>query len=157
MVAEVSNSIPRDLTSVCVMVVEDQPFVRDLLERLLTSLSIPKVASARSAEEALETLESDPDLVDVLIADFELPGMTGLSFIEKLRASKHRKLRELPAVMLTGHNDLALYRDAARVGISAFLVKPAGPGTLKAAVQEALSGRKLAVPRAGETEPDKAP
>jgi CheY-like chemotaxis protein len=156
MAAEASQFQPRDLTSVCVMVVEDQPFVRDLIERLLASLSIPKVASARSAEEALQTLEADPELADVLIADFELPGMTGLSFIEKLRASKHRKLRELPAVMLTGHNDLALYRDAARAGISAFLVKPAGPGTLKAAVEEALSGRKLAIPRAGEAEPGKA-
>jgi len=55
--------------------------------------------------------------------------------------------------MLTGHNDMGLYRDAACLGISAFLVKPAGPATLKAALEEALTGRRIAVPRlATETE-----
>jgi two-component system chemotaxis response regulator CheY len=135
------------LRSASVLIVEDQNFVRDLLGRLLTSLSIPKVSSARSAEDALSNLESDPDLANVLIVDFELPGMNGVKFIETLRASSHRQLKEMPVVMLTGHNDMALYREAARLGISAFLVKPAGPGTLKTALEEALTGRRLAVPR----------
>lgn len=141
------------LRSASVLIVEDQNFVRDLLGRLLTSLSIPKVTSARSAEEALGTLESEPDFANVLIVDFELPGMNGVKFIEKLRASAHSQLKEMPVVMLTGHNDMALYRDAARLGISAFLVKPAGPSTLKTALEEALAGRRIAVPRlASETE-----
>lgn len=135
------------LKSASVLIVEDQTFVRDLLGRLLISLSIPKVSSARSAEDALQDLESDPDLANVVIVDFELPGMTGVSFIEKLRASSHRQLREMPVVMLTGHKDMTLYRDAASLGISAFLVKPAGPGTLKAALEEALAGRRVVVPR----------
>ncbi len=135
------------LDSASVLIVEDQNFVRDLLGRLLASLSIPRVSSARSAEDALTTLESRPDLANVLIVDFELPGMNGVKFIEKLRASAHTQLKEMPVVMLTGHNDMSLYRDAARLGISAFLVKPAGPGTLKTALEEALAGRRVAVPR----------
>ncbi len=135
------------LRSASVLIVEDQNFVRDLLGRLLTSLSIPKVSSARSAEDALTDLEHDPDLANVLIVDFELPGMNGVQFLERLRASAHRQLNEMPVVMLTGHNDMNLYRDAARLGISAFLVKPAGPSTLKTALEEALAGRRVAVPR----------
>lgn len=153
MTADENNSSVQMLRSASVLIVEDQNFVRDLLGRLLTSLSIPKVTSARSAEDALSTLENDPDLANVLIVDFELPGMSGVKFIEKLRASSHRQLKDMPVVMLTGHNDMALYRDAARLGISAFLVKPAGPGTLKTALEEALTGRRIAVPRlANETE-----
>jgi two-component system chemotaxis response regulator CheY len=153
MAADENNSSVQMLRSASVLIVEDQNFVRDLLDRLLTSLSIPKVTTARSAEEALSALEVDPDLANVLIVDFELPGMSGVKFIERLRASSHSQLKEMPVVMLTGHNDMALYRDAARLGISAFLVKPAGPGTLKAAVEEALMGRRIAVPRlATETE-----
>jgi two-component system chemotaxis response regulator CheY len=147
MTADGKKSPALSLKSASVLIVEDQNFVRDLLGRLLTSLSIPKVSSARSAEDALYNLESDPNLANVLIVDFELPGMNGVKFIEKLRASAHRQLKEMPVVMLTGHNDLALYRDAARLGISAFLVKPAGPGTLKAALEEALAGRRVTVPR----------
>lgn len=146
MVADEHNSSAQMLDSASVLIVEDQNFVRDLLGRLLTSLSIPKVSSARSAEDALATLEREPDLADVLIVDFELPGMNGVKFIEKLRASAHSRLQKMPVVMLTGHKDMGLYRDAARLGISAFLVKPAGPNTLKIALEEALTGRRIAVP-----------
>ena len=134
------------LASASVLVVEDQTFVRELLVRLLTSLSVAKVSSARSSEDALATLEQDPSLANVILVDFELPGMNGVRFIEKLRGSTHRRLNDIAVVMLTGHNDLTLYRDAARLGISAFLVKPAGPSTLKAALEEALAGRRVAVP-----------
>lgn len=143
MAADENNS----LGSASVLVVEDQNFVRELLTRLLTSLSVAKVSSARAAEEALETLEQDPGLANVILVDFELPGMNGVRFIEKLRASPHRQLNDVAVVMLTGHNDLSLYRDAASLGIAAFLVKPAGPGALKAALEEALAGRRVAVPR----------
>lgn len=147
MTADGNKTPTLSLKSASVLIVEDQNFVRELLGRLLTSLSIPRVSSARSAEDALYNLENEPGIANVLIVDFELPGMNGLKFIEKLRESKHRQLKEMPIVMLTGHNDLALYRDAARLGISAFLVKPAGPGTLKTALEEALAGRRVAVPR----------
>jgi len=135
------------LASASVLVVEDQTFVRELLVRLLTSLSVAKVSSARTSEEALATLERDPGFANVILVDFELPGMNGVRFIEKLRGSQHRQLNDVAVVMLTAHNDLSLYRDAALLGISAFLVKPAGPATLKAALEEALAGRRVEVPR----------
>jgi two-component system chemotaxis response regulator CheY len=147
MTADGNTSPALSLESASVLIVEDQNFVRELLGRLLTSLSIPKVSSARSAEDAFSILENDPGLADVLVVDFELPGMNGVKFIEKLRASTHRQLKEMPVIMLTGHNDLTLYRDAARFGISAFLVKPAGPVTLKTALEEALAGHRVTVPR----------
>jgi CheY-like chemotaxis protein len=130
-----------------VVIVEDQNFVRELLSRLLASLQVRRVTTAGSAEEALTDLEQDPYLANVVLVDFELPGMNGIRFIEKLRASQHACLREIPVVMLTGHNDIELYRHAARLGISAFLVKPAGPATLKSALEQALSGRRISVPR----------
>ena len=145
--ATTTTSTITSLKAASVLVVEDQNFVRDLLGRLLTSLSVANALTARSAEDALATLERDPGAVQALIVDFELPGMNGVRFIETLRASPHPELRDLPIIMLTGHNDLALCREAARFGIAAFLVKPAGPATLKAALEGALAGQRIAVPR----------
>lgn len=142
MAADDNNS----LRSVSVLVVEDQNFVRELLTRLMASLSVARVSSARSAEDALAALDRDPGLANVVLVDFELPGINGVRFIEKLRASPHRQLNDIAVVMLTGHNDLSLYRDAASLGIAAFLVKPAGPASLKAALEEALAGRRVSVP-----------
>lgn len=151
--SESGNSAATSLNAASVLVVEDQNFVRDLLGRLLTSLSVGRVLTARSAEEALATLERERGELQALVVDFELPGMNGVRFIETLRASAHHEVRDLPVIMLTGHNDLALCRQAARFGISAFLVKPAGPATLKTALESALAGQRIAVPRdeAGKT------
>ncbi len=146
------------LQSAAVLIVDDQNFVRDLLSRLLISLPVAKVTTALSAEDAFQVLENDPAHADVLLVDFELPGMNGVRLIEKLRASSHQKLKEIPVVMLTGHNDLSLYRDAARLGISGFLVKPVGPATLKTALEEALAGRRVGVPRpAVDSSPESPP
>jgi CheY-like chemotaxis protein len=146
MAAGGNKSPALSLKSASVLIVEDQNFVRELLGRLLTSLSVPKVASVRSAEDALMDLEKDPAGTNVLFVDYELPGMSGVRLIEKLRGSSDPQLRDIAVVMLTGHNDMTLYRDAARLGISAFLVKPAGPGALKSALEDALEGRRVAVP-----------
>lgn len=134
------------LNEASVFVIEDQAFVLDLLGRLLISLGVARVTTARAAEDALQILDKDPGLADVMLIDFDLPGMNGVRFIEQLRASPHAALRQTSVIMLTGHNDLTLYRDAAQLGIAAFLVKPAGPSTLKAALEEALAGRRVAVP-----------
>lgn len=149
MAADTQKPSPMTLGGASVLVVEDQTFVRDLLGRLLESLAVRGVSSVRSAEDALDALNKAPDLANVIFVDFELPGMNGVRFIEKLRTSAHQVLRDVAVVMLTGHNDLTLYRDAARLGISAFLVKPAGPATLKTALEAALTGRRVAVPHKG--------
>ncbi|MGE4062348.1 MAG: response regulator [Rhodospirillaceae bacterium] len=141
-----NTSVTLSLQSASVLIVEDQNFVRELLGRLLTSLSVPKVGSVRSAEDALADLEKDPSCANVLFVDYELPGMNGMRLLEKLRASSQPLLREIPVVMLTAHNDLELYRDAARFGIAAFLVKPAGPAALKSALEDALAGRRVIAP-----------
>ena len=139
-------SAPNALASASVLVVEDQTFVRDLLERLLTSLPVAQVAAARSAEDALALLDKSPEMAHVALVDYELPGINGIQLIERLRGSSHRTLRDLPVIMLTSHNDVSLYQDAVRLGISAFLAKPAGTTALKAALEDALSGRRVAPP-----------
>ena len=146
MTADGNNAPAPPLKSASVLIVEDQNFVRELLSRLLASLSVPKVRSVPTAEEALSELERDPAGIDVIFVDYELPGMSGMHLIEKLRASPDSCLRDIAVVMLTAHSDLGLYRDATRLGIAAFLVKPAGPAALKSALEDALAGRRVSIP-----------
>lgn len=137
---------PRPLKSASILVVEDHNFVMDLLERMLK----PRVGGlhgARSAEDAFYNLEKTPGLAHVAIVDYHLVGMDGLKFIEKLRTSKVETLKSLPVVMLTGDNDMDVYRRAARLGISAYLKKPVGVDSLVEALEGALAGRRVAVPR----------
>ncbi len=136
----------RPLKEASILVVEDQSFVLDILERILR----PKVGGlhgARSAEDAFYNLEKTPHLAHVAIVDYHLPGMNGARFIEKLRASKITALKTLPVVMMTGENNMDVYREAARLGIAAYLVKPVASATLTQALESALAGHKVPVPR----------
>jgi len=137
---------PRPLKNASILVVEDHSFVMDLLERMLK----PRVGSlqgARSAEDALYNLEKTPGLAHVAIVDYHLLGMDGVKFIEKLRTSKIEALKNLPVIMLTGDNDMDVFRRAARLGISGYLKKPVGPDALVEALEGALAGRRVAAPR----------
>ncbi len=140
------KKIALTLKNASVLVVEDENFIRELIERMLKG-HVGQLHAARSAEDAFYNLEKTPNLAHVAIVDFKLLGKSGLHFIQTLRTSKIPALKALPVVMLTGRNDLDLYRRAARLGISAFLIKPVAPTTLVEALEAALAGRRVAVPR----------
>ncbi len=140
------DKAPRPLKNASILVVEDQTFVMDLIERMLK----PRVGGlhgARSAEDAFYNLEKAPGLAHVAVVDYHLLGMDGVKFIEKLRTSKVETLKNLPVIMLTGDNDMDVYRRAARLGISGFLKKPVATDTLVEALENALAGKRVAVPR----------
>jgi len=136
----------RPLKDASVLVVEDQNFVRDILERMLKE-RVGALHGAKTAEDAFYNLEKNPDLAHVAIVDYHLPGMNGLRFIEKLRSAKAPALRGLPVVVLTGTNNMELFRSAAKLGIAAFLIKPVAVATLVEALEGALTGRQVATPR----------
>ncbi len=140
------DKAPRPLKNASILVVEDQTFVMDLLERMLKP-RVGALQGARSAEDALYNLEKTPSLAHVAIVDYHLLGMDGVKFIEKLRTSKIEALKSLPVIMLTGDNDMDVFRRAARLGISGYLKKPVGSDSLVEALEGALAGRRVAVPR----------
>ncbi|MBV9248542.1 MAG: PAS domain S-box protein [Acetobacteraceae bacterium] len=87
---------PRHDASLRVMVVDDEPFVRDVVASSLEDAGFTVVVAA-SGEEALKRLEAEP--VDVLVSDLSMPGMNGVALI---RAAQER-LDGLQAILLTGY------------------------------------------------------
>jgi DNA-binding NtrC family response regulator len=83
------------------------------------------VETAPSAEEALERLQSVAP--DVIVLDFNLPGMNGL---EALRVLRERD-SEARVVMLTGHASIQLAVDAMKAGTADFLPKPVALAELR--------------------------
>lgn len=119
-----------------VLVIDDDPGIRDLLEAQVSRLGFTAL-SVEDGESALEALEAfRPDLVTL---DVVLPGMGG---IETLRQLKQR-LPEVPVVMLSGHGQVQVIVEAMRLGASNFLRKPFEPEELELAFQGALENRAL--------------
>ena len=118
----------------------------DLLERMLKG-KVGGLHGARTVEDALYNLEKTPGLAHVALVDIHLPGMDGIKLIEKIRTAESPVLKALPVIVLTGENSMDLYRRAARLRISGFLIKPVAPTPLIEALEGALAGRIVAVPR----------
>jgi len=76
---------------------------------------------------------------DCLILDVWLPGMRGVELLEHLAALGST----LPAVIITGRDDLQMRMRAMQAGAAAYLLKPLDSEDLLEALQEALDGRHL--------------
>ena len=113
-----------------VLLVEDEPIVRQLAERALRQAGWGVVA-VDSAEDALEAVQTlTPDAV---VADLTLPGMDGRAFIAALRV----RWPKLPAVLVSGYADSAVSADLTAEKV-VFLAKPYTLASLAAAVKAAV-------------------
>jgi len=119
-----------------VLVIDDDPGVRDYMEALVSRQGY-EVAAAADGEEALKNLDAiQPDLITL---DVVLPGMDGLQTLEKLK----QRLPDVPVVMLSGHGQARNIVEAMRRGASDFLRKPFEVEELELAFQKALEKRAL--------------
>ena len=119
-----------------VLVIDDDPGVREYLEALMSRQGYA-VAAVAGGEEALERLsEIRPDLVTL---DVVLDGMDGLETLRRLK----KRLPEVPVIMLSGHGQARTIVEAMRLGASDFLRKPFEVEELELAFQKALENRAL--------------
>jgi CheY-like chemotaxis protein len=76
------QSSPNSLARI--LIVDDHPNTASMLARVLKKLDTPaEVITANSGEEALQLIGNN--IVEVLITDFIMPGMSGLELIERLK------------------------------------------------------------------------
>jgi FixJ family two-component response regulator len=119
-------------TQVKIAVVEDDPGVRTALQQLLRAAAFEALTFG-SAEEFLKA--GADEQVDCLIADINLPGMTGVALLKRLAANGS----DLPAVLITGRDDPATLHLIRQAGPVPRLHKPFSDEELFGAIRVALS------------------
>lgn len=100
-----------------ILVVEDEPVVRNLLARAYTQSGYTVVA-AESAEEALTLLAEGN--IDFVITDIRLPGMNGTELIAKIKEN----FSNIPVIAVTGYCDINTAITVLKRGASDFIIKP---------------------------------
>lgn len=123
-----------------VLIVEDEPRMRELLQRALSGWGFD-VTLARSGEEALR-LADDPSPPHVVLLDLDLPGIGGLETLSRLR----ERLPELQGIVLTGFGSLEAARQAIHLDVVEFLTKPVPLGDLEHALDRAIRRVTPALP-----------
>lgn len=119
-----------------VWIVEDNVYFRDTVFELIERQTHMRCTlAAGSCEEALRAL-GDGRLPDIVLMDLELPGMSGIEGIIRLRAispSTH-------VIVLTVHEEDDSVFDALCAGALGYLLKPASSDRIVSAVETAVSG-----------------
>ena len=110
-----------DLTGIRVLVVDDDPDARHLLEQILGDRGA-RVRTANGAEEALSLLQSEAP--DVLVSDIGMPEVDGFELIRRVRSHSDRQLAGLRALALTAFTRTEDEARALREGFDAYLPKP---------------------------------
>ena len=83
-----------------ILVVEDQPQMRMLISMVLKKMGVEKVIEVGDGSEALDFLEkSDGDGIDMVIADWNMPEVSGIELLKRIRS--HQLYQNLPYLMVT--------------------------------------------------------
>jgi excisionase family DNA binding protein len=114
-----------------VLVVDDEPSIRDLLSKTL-ALAEYDVDTAPDGTSALDRIRAFG--YDLLIADLRMPGMDGLTLIRQARRLKS----DLPVVIITGFSTESSAIDAVNLGVAGYLTKPFRVPQVLAAASKAL-------------------
>ncbi|HEU0283861.1 MAG TPA: PAS domain S-box protein [Sphingomicrobium sp.] len=121
---ESMSSLPEGL---CVLLVEDNPQVREFAEGLLADLGC-EVVTAENGDEALERITSNG--IDLVLTDVVMPGMSGVELARRIR----QKHADVPVLLATGYSDEIVKRGSE----FAVLAKPFGAADLSKAMTALL-------------------
>ncbi len=120
-----------------ILLIDDDPVVRTLISGILRKKGY-EVLLAKNGDEGLALVSGEqPDLV---ITDYQMPGMSGMEVLDKLRAEDPA----LPVVMLTAHGDAGLTIKSIQTGAFDFIEKPINPRELLDIVRNGLSTAQTA-------------
>lgn len=119
-----------------VLLVDDHAILLEGIKSLLGNLpSVEIIGEAYSAEQALEFLNSNE--VDLMITDYNLPGMDGLSLVKQTKKrSKNTKI-----IVLSMHDESLLVKEILKEGVDGYVLKNDSHKELVQAVRSVIDGR----------------
>ena len=116
-----------------VLLVEDEPAVRAVTQAALQRQGYT-VLSAASGAEALRIAHANNGVINVVLTDVVMPGMSGPQLVERLREERPR----LAALFMSGYTSDAVLRHGIETGQADFLQKPFSTSTLAAKLRQVL-------------------
>jgi two-component system NtrC family response regulator len=119
-----------------ILIVDDDESLRRVTEVQLAQAGY-QVMTAPGGEQALAILEQAPK--DLVITDLQMPGMSGLDLLKKIRA----EYPETAVLMVTAFGTVETAVDAMRAGAYDYITKPVHPDELKIVISRALEHRHL--------------
>ena len=109
------------------LVVDDFATMRRIVKKILKDLRFQDVIEAENGVEALRMLKSNK--IDVIVSDWNMPEMTGLELLKRVRADE--QLKGIPFLMVTAEAQKENIVEAVQAKVSNYVIKPFTPALLQ--------------------------
>jgi two-component system chemotaxis response regulator CheY len=113
-------------TNMRVLIVDDFSTMRRIIKNILRQLGFNNIIEADDGTAAWEILSKDQ--IDFIISDWNMPQMTGIELLRKVRASE--EFGDLPFLMVTAEAQQENIIEAVQAKVSNYIVKPFTAETL---------------------------
>ena len=110
-----------------ILIVDDFSTMRRIIKNILRQLDLNNVVEADDGTTAWEVLNKDH--IDFIISDWNMPQMTGIELLRKVRASED--FGHLPFLLVTAEAQQSNIIEAAQARVSNYIVKPFTAETMK--------------------------
>ena len=120
-----------------ILVVDDMNTMRKLVKNMLMKMGCKNIQQANDGIPAWKMLEEAHETKDpfqFIVSDWNMPGMTGLDLLKKVRADD--RFKKLPFLMVTAEGEQSSVITAVKAGVSNFVVKPFNAATLQQKIKK---------------------
>ena len=125
-IRKITESRSQDFANKRILLVDDHSHIRAILTSILNGLGMFDLSTADRADRALQRLEAEH--VDIVITDFRMPGMSGITLAQRIRAEARARVPRfnaaMPIIMITSFGTKKCLVAARDAGIDEFLAKP---------------------------------
>ena len=110
-----------------ILLIDDDEWIRDSL-RLFFESEGCQIIALETAEEGLKALQCES--YDIIITDYKLPGMDGLTFLEQIQPSHTNAVK----ILITAYKSKDVVRQAKKIGVQGLIAKPFTSETIEASL-----------------------
>ena len=120
-----------------ILAVDDEASIVKMYQATLKRLGY-RVSAYTSSENALKSFQAAPENFDLIITDQTMPHIDGSELATQILKIR----RDIPIIMFTGFSSIVSKKEAKKIGINRFIMKPVGREDLAVAVRQVLDERR---------------
>jgi two-component system chemotaxis response regulator CheY len=103
-----------------ILIVDDFATMRQIVKKSLRQLGFDNITEAVDGNDALNKLKADE--YKFIVSDWNMPNMMGIDLLKAIRSDD--KLKQLPFLMVTAEAQKENIIEAAKAGVSQYIIKP---------------------------------
>jgi two-component system chemotaxis response regulator CheY len=123
-----------------ILLIDDSKTMRNIQKKTLEGLGGTEFGEAGDGVEALGVIGANPAPFDLMLVDWNMPNMDGITLVKKVRETN----KATPIIMVTTEAEKTRVIEAIKAGVNNYVVKPFTPEVLGTRIQETLARVKAA-------------